>query len=150
MHFTLPSYCGNRAFSASRLSPWRSCSHCRCSRCAAPAHQNCIAAPAPGRKLPDDGSRLYFYRFIPRLAWRFSPIWKFQTAEKKDALLWQAGRSYIQTPFLRCKMLVGIVPNPLYAASAGCRLRICAKCFYNEKEHRGLSPKWEESSVFSV
>ena len=22
MHFTLPSYCGNRAFSASRLSPW--------------------------------------------------------------------------------------------------------------------------------
>lgn len=62
----------------------------------------------------------------------------------------QAGRSYIQTPFLRCKMLVGIVPNPLCTASAGCRLRICAKCFYNEKEHRGLSPKWEESSAFSV
>ena len=33
-----------------------------------------LAAPAPGRELPDDGSRLYFYRFIPRLAWRFSPI----------------------------------------------------------------------------
>ena len=53
----------------------------------------------------------------------------------------QAGRPYIQTPFLRCKMLVGIVPNPLCTASAGCRLRICAKCFYNEKEHRGLSPQ---------
>ena len=50
----------------------------------------------------------------------------------------QAGRPYIQTPFLLCKMLVGIVPNPLCTASAGCRLRICAKCFYNEKEHRGL------------
>ena len=62
----------------------------------------------------------------------------------------QAGHSYIQMPFLRCKMLVGIVPNPLCTASAGCRLRICAKCFYNEKEHRGLSPKWEESSAFSV
>ena len=34
-------------------------------------------------------------------------------------------------------MLVGIVPNPLCTASAGCRLRICAKCFYNKKEHRG-------------
>ena len=62
----------------------------------------------------------------------------------------QAGRSYIQTPFLRCKMLVGVAPNPLCTASAGCRLRICAKCFYNEKEHRGLPQKWEESSVFSV
>ena len=62
----------------------------------------------------------------------------------------QAGRPYIQTPFLRCKMLVGIVPNPLCTASAGCRLRICAKCFYSKKEHRGLSPKWEESSAFSV
>lgn len=62
----------------------------------------------------------------------------------------QAGHSYIQMPFLRCKMLVGIVPNPLCTASAGCRLRICAKCFYNEKEHRGLSPKWEGSSAFSV
>lgn len=30
-------------------------------------------------------------------------------------------------------MLVGIAPNPLCTASAGCRLRICAKCFYNEK-----------------
>ena len=53
----------------------------------------------------------------------------------------QAGHSYIQMPFLRCKMLVGIVPNPLCTASAGCRLRICAKCFYNEKDHRGLSQK---------
>ena len=50
----------------------------------------------------------------------------------------QAVRPSIQTPFLLCKMLVGIVPNPLCTASAGCRLRICAKCFYNEKEHRGL------------
>lgn len=57
---------------------------------------------------------------------------------------------YIQMPFLRCKMLVGIVPNPLCTASAGCRLRICAKCFYNKKEHRGLPPKQEESSVFSA
>ena len=62
----------------------------------------------------------------------------------------QAGHSYIQMPFLRCKMLVGIVPDPLCTASAGCRLRICAKCFYNEKEHRGLPQKWEESSVFSA
>lgn len=59
----------------------------------------------------------------------------------------QAGRPYIQTPFLLCKMLVGIVPNPLCAASAGCRLSICTKCFYNEKDHRGLSqngsnPRW--------
>ena len=47
-------------------------------------------------------------------------------------------------------MLVGIVPDPLCTASAGCRLRICAKCFYNKKEHRGLPQKWEESSVFSA
>ena len=53
----------------------------------------------------------------------------------------QAGRSYIQTPFLRCKMLVGIVPNPLCTASAGCRLRICAKCFYNEKKNTEDSPR---------
>ena len=62
----------------------------------------------------------------------------------------QAGHSYIQMPFLRCKMLVGIVPDPLCTASAGCRLRICAKCFYNKKEHRGLPQKREESSVFSA
>ena len=43
-----------------------------------------------------------------------------------------------------------VYTNPLCTASAGCRLRICAKCSYNEKEHRGLSPKWEESSVFSA
>ena len=63
----------------------------------------------------------------------------------------QAGRSYIQTPFLRCKMLVGIVPNPLCTASAGCRLRICAKCFYNAKKTTEDSPKKrEQSSVASV
>lgn len=59
--------------------------------------------------------------------------------QSKTRFVRQAGRSYIQTPFLCCKMLVGIVPNPLCTASTGCRLRICAKCFYNEKEHRGLS-----------
>ena len=47
-------------------------------------------------------------------------------------------------------MLVGLCPDPLCTASAGCRLRICAKCFYNKKEHRGLPQKWEESSVFSA
>ena len=44
------------------------------------------------------------------------------TYYKKDALLWQAGRSYIQTPFLRCKMLVGLCPIPfiLHRSDAGC------------------------------
>ena len=33
-------------------------------------------------------------------------------------------------------MLVGLCPNPMRSASDGCRLRICAKCFYNKKDRR--------------
>ena len=37
----------------------------------------------------------------------------------------QAMFSSIQKHFLRCKMLVGLCPNPLCSASVGCRLRDC-------------------------
>ena len=42
----------------------------------------------------------------------------------------QAGRSYIQTPFLRCKMLVGGVPQTPLFCIFQCRLRIPAGRFY--------------------
>ena len=45
----------------------------------------------------------------------------------------------IQTPFLRCKMLVGLCPIPFYSASFRCRLRVCSKHFYNKKDSLGLS-----------
>ncbi len=47
-------------------------------------------------------------------------------------------------------MLVGLCPNPFRSASVRCRLRICAKHFYNKKNSLGLFHKWEESSAVFV
>ena len=59
----------------------------------------------------------------------------------------QAMSLYIQRHCLQ--ELVGRSPNPAFCIR-WMQAAHCAKCFYSKKEHRGLSPKWEESSAFSV
>ena len=50
-----------------------------------------------------------------------------------------ASRAFVYTnAILRCKMLVGLCPNPICSASCRCRLRVCSKHFYNKKDSLGL------------
>ena len=130
MHFTLPSYCGNRAFSASRLSPWMIMFSLSLFSVCCP----CSSKLYWPLQHPEGNFLMMVHDFIftdPFQGWHGVFLQSKNFKLRKKGRIVVASRAFVYTnAIFALQNACWAVPNPLHSASCRCRLRVFSKRFY--------------------